>query len=152
MNSITYIDLLRMLKDNIAPSTVYYGGKTYNMLDTYKSYYNPDMGFLSSQNSDTDWAKLGDVILWRSEVLDEVDAKYLKAVLKPLRHRFKFLTIRSSECSDEEQMIIAFNTMGHTNIGRLQFPAFTKGRCYPYLRRNHMYQSLEELGLTNWDD
>ena len=150
MNAVTYIDLFRMMKDHIEPETVYYGGREYKLCGN--SYYNHEAGYLSSMNTDRDWAEMGEVIYWDSNVLDETEKEYLKNIIRPFRDRFQY--IEKLETSDHEQEYISIGIIakGGKKGGYMSFPSFTKGRCYQKMKPYHMYQSLEELGITDWDE
>ena len=74
----------------------------------------------------------------KKEILDEVEKKYLRAVIKPFYKRV--INIRKARCFDTEYILISLNA------DTIKLPYFKKGEMYKGMEPNKSY-SLQELGL-----
>lgn len=75
------------------------------------------------------------------EILDEVEKKYLRAVIKPWRNKVLGMSIASHY--KEEYLVIVLN---NEDESELWFPGFKTGTMYKGMERHKEY-TLEELGL-----
>jgi hypothetical protein len=75
----------------------------------------------------------------KEEILDDIEKKYLSAVIKPFRDRVKYIS-KNFAVNDREYISINVN-------GTWVFlPYFKKGTMYKGMEINEIY-SLKELGL-----
>ena len=74
--------------------------------------------------------------------LDDVERKYLKAVIKPFRDNVNYVKKYSFENGEKEFIGISFKN----DNGYFSFPAFKKGTMYNNMKEGEKY-TLEELGL-----
>ena len=82
----------------------------------------------------------GGPLQFRKDVLDEMERKYLKAVLRPFRNRD--MRIIKAMRSSFDYLIIGFE-----NGDNIAFPNFTPGTMYNGMEHYHEY-TLEELGIN----
>lgn len=94
---------------------------------------------------------LDDILLGRVEIvkkpkpiLDEVEKKYISAIIKPFRSKVKYITKNRKDNLEYEYISIAYRDNG----GRcaLNFPDFRTGTMYRNMIISSPYK-LEELGL-----
>lgn len=74
-------------------------------------------------------------------ILDEEEKKYLSGIIKPLRHRVKFITKLHSDRNGTEYICIVTHDSNITTL-----PDFEKGKMYEGMELNKTY-SLEDLDL-----
>lgn len=77
-------------------------------------------------------------LLSETQILDDAEKEYLKAVIKPFRDKVKCIL----KCSNSGEWI-AIKIINDTTIN---FPYFEKGTMYQGMELNRKY-TLEELGL-----
>lgn len=84
----------------------------------------------------------GGAVRFRKDVLDEVERKYLKAVLRPFRNRVVRVTkLKFPGCSDYSLRVDL------EDGDSLSFPNFPAGTMYNGMELYHEY-TLEELGIN----
>lgn len=80
-------------------------------------------------------------LLSEAQILDDVEKKYLSAVIKPFRDKVKYMLKNSS---DVESISIVLEDKERREY--FNFPYFKKGTMYQGMKANKRY-TLEELGL-----
>ena len=88
-----------------------------------------------------------DILDWMSQpykepILNDVERKYLAAVIKPFRNKVEYIAKFKSACSENEQYIHILFYEGHY----LSFPYFKANSMYKGMELNKAY-TLKELGL-----
>ena len=78
----------------------------------------------------------------KEPVLDDVERKYLLAIIKPFRNKVEYIAKFKSACLENEQYIHILFYEGHY----LSFPYFKANSMYKGMELNKAY-TLEELGL-----
>ena len=85
---------------------------------------------------------------YKEDILDEEEKKYLSAVIKPFRHRVKYIKKIEAYCSRNdsgENIFVMFcDKYGFEDFFSL--PWFPKGSMYKNMELGKQY-TLEELGL-----
>ena len=74
-----------------------------------------------------------------SEILDEQERRYLSSVIRPFRHKVKYIV--KLDCLPEEYISILL-----TYAEEIALPCFKKGTMYKGMEKNIKY-TLEELDL-----
>lgn len=77
----------------------------------------------------------------KEQILDEIEKRYLSAVIKPFRKNVVAIT-KKTACSDGAREYIVISVHGSTII----FPDFNKNTMYKGMKMGKAY-TLEELGL-----
>lgn len=75
------------------------------------------------------------------QILDDVERRYLKAVIRPFRDKVDFIT--KVDCLSGQRQCIAIDIQDGVDI---VFPLFKSGTMYKGMETGHGY-TLEELGL-----
>lgn len=89
--------------------------------------------------------------IYNPQIIDRVERKYLKTILKPFRKKVGFAMKCGEQFDDnrgyyrKEYLLIKF----HDDDG-FAFPSFDAGKMYSGMERNKKY-TLDELGIT-YDD
>lgn len=107
----------------------------------YKERYKENLSHKYVDNYSINEVWEFDKLVWKREILDEVEKKYLSDVIRPFRN--KIIWIKKDalhDNSDEEWIKIKMNKE------RMLFPSFKKGKMYKGMEIYKEY-SLEDLGL-----
>lgn len=81
----------------------------------------------------------------KSEILDEVEKRYLRNVIRPFRSKASYIVkYKSIDFTDKEYIAIIFNF--NTHNPRIALPYFEKNTMYKGMEADKNY-TLEELGL-----
>ena len=75
------------------------------------------------------------------QILDDVERRYLSAVIRPFRDKVLYIIKIGTRDSSKEYISISFATFDETYL-----PCFKKGTMYKGMETNRRY-TLEELGL-----
>lgn len=78
---------------------------------------------------------------YKEPILDDVEKKYLSAVIKPFRSRVKYISINCFSNGENRYLVIIFR-----DCTRMLFPNFKANTMYKGMVPNKLY-TLEELGL-----
>lgn len=140
---ISYLELLQMIKEGTQPEKVKYAGKNYSFLENSYAYdYGGIRNYLSEviARGSFDVRLVTDkVIKCEIDILDDVERKYLSALIKPFRRKVSGIVKRRND----NKYYISIVIDGDVNV------------CLPYFRDSRMYKkmelskeyTLEELGL-----
>lgn len=81
-------------------------------------------------------------------VLDEVEKRYLKNVIRPFKDRVKSICVfRTLDFEEYKQVALLIKIAEDDNDRSLIFPYFTSGTMYKGMKLDKYY-TLEELGIT----
>jgi len=133
LQKIELPDLLRMIQEDKQPSVIYMDGIRYEWSKKYE-YYSCGKRFTLPK------AFLDQRIEVPVPVLDEVERRYLKGVLRPFR-KDKWLKVIKQGLGDYERITILTESTVPANL-----PLFEKGSMYKGMKPNRIYYP-EDLGL-----
>lgn len=81
-------------------------------------------------------------------VLDDVEKRYLKNVIRPFKDRVKSICVfRTLDFEEYKQVALLIKIAEDDNDRSLIFPYFTSGTMYKGMKLDKYY-TLEELGIT----
>lgn len=146
MKSITYLELLQMIKESKQPETII--TKHYGENHEY-TYSNGCYSDKNGINFKDDWSfrvrsPLGHAtesfIHYDDEILDNAEKRYLKGVIRPFRDNVKDI-IKRSYTFNREFIRIVYKDGSGTSL-----PPFPSKFMYGGMELNRRYK-VEELGL-----
>lgn len=140
--TITFYDLLTLMKEDKAPKQVKHDGHTYTLTEDGSDY--KDRGYLSAKIGVLSMTRIykAKCITYSESILDDVEKAYLEAVLKPFRKRV--VSIVKNSCT--------LGVFIHVRLedDSIDFPYF-KAPMYAGMEVGKLY-TAEELGLWEEDN
>lgn len=146
MKSITYLELLQMIKESKQPKTIITKHYGENHEYTYSNgCYSDKVG----RNFKDDWSfrvrspfghATESFIYYDDEILDDAEKRYLKGVIRPFRDNVRAI-IKRSYTPNSELIRIVYKDGSGTNL-----PPFPSKYMYAGMELLRRY-TLEELGL-----
>ena len=142
--TITFYELLQMIKDGNAPEKVCFDGLEWILTNDMSDYYHREKKFLSEYFGNTlymrDFVEYK-VIIYEATILTDKEKAYLSAVLEPFKDRVSYVR---KYCTVDESCYYLHIEM---NNEAFSLPAFGKYTgMYSSMKVNHAYTPLE-LGL-----
>ena len=107
----------------------------------FKKELNNDLTYSYKNDLDIIEVYEFETLVWKREILDEVEKKYLSDVIRPFRDR----VINIIKVDNRIGIYISIRMKGEANI---DLPYFKKGTMYKGMEINKEY-SLKELGLED---
>jgi hypothetical protein len=147
MKSITYLELLQMIKESKQPKTIITKVDGDNHKYTYGggSYVDKDGRSLKDDWAFRYYSPYGHAtqpfIYYEDEILDNAEKRYLKGVIRPFRDKVKYIEKEEIRATKQEYIRIVFNRGAVTTL-----PAFPNGEMYKNMA-SHVHYTPEELGL-----
>lgn len=143
---MTFEEALKALKEGKKIRKKWWHAGSYIWLDEKNNLKNKN-GSEISVSVDFDFMTDNVWEIYQEPVLDEVEKKYLSAVIKPFRDRVTCI-IKYNNCERGEYLDIFINSYdkGSEDIEEIFLPYFKKGTMYKGMEDNKKY-ILEELGL-----
>lgn len=124
-----------------------YNCKTYDLHCTGCPFRASECGFVGlrfpwyeSKEMFSDKFLNQEITITVSDILDDVEKRYLSAVIKPFKKRVDYIMKSSNSCCDKEYIFIRLDD------DFLSLPFFTAGTMYQGMELERAY-TLEELGL-----
>lgn len=89
--------------------------------------------------------------IYDPQILDDVERKYLKTILKPFHEKVDYVAKNSRNIFGNNYIREYLYIQFHDQDGKFEFPDFDSGKMYSRMERWKKYK-LDELGITYEDE